>query len=617
MPHLLCDFTLSFTPQQSLDTRKHMMVNRTQRPDTNRRDWQNLHSMLPFLWEYRGRALFALACLIASKVANVGVPLILKGIVDALQGKPQQVLVLPVILLLGYGVLRLASALFNELRDTVFARVRYHAMRKLSVRVLEHLHNLSLRFHLERKTGAISRDLERGTGSVSTLMNFMVFSIIPIAVEFTLVAFILLGNYSPVFAVITFATVAVYVFFTVKITEWRMDHRHEMNRLDSQSSNQAVDSLINYETVKYFNNEKLELARYDDTLGQWEESAVKSQTSMSLLNFGQSSIIGVGVTIIMFFAANAVVNGEMSIGDLVMVNAFLLQLFLPLGSLGIVYRQVKYTLADMDMVFRLLETPQEVRDVVGAGELQVTRGEIRFEAVDFAYQPERPILRGVSFSVAAGTKLAVVGHSGAGKSTLSRLLYRFYDVTGGRILLDGQDIAQATQASLRKAIGIVPQDTVLFNASIRYNLQYGNPHASQAELERAADMAHIRTFIDSLPDGWETVVGERGLKLSGGEKQRVAIARAILKKPPILIFDEATSSLDSATEQAIQQTLHEVAGHHTTLMIAHRLSTIVDADRILVLDQGRVVEQGTHAELLALHGQYFAMWELQLRDDTR
>jgi ATP-binding cassette subfamily B protein len=594
-----------------------MMPNRTERPTDNRRDWHNLRSMLPFLWEYRGRALFALACLVLSKVANVGVPVVLKDIVDALQGKPEQVLILPVVLLLGYGALRLASALFNELRDTVFARVRYHAMRQMSVRVLEHLHNLSLRFHLERKTGAISRDLERGTASVSTLMNFMVFSIIPIAVEFTLVAVILLGSYSPVFALVTFATVAVYVIFTVKITEWRMDHRHQMNRLDSQSSNQAVDSLINYETVKYFNNEKLELKHYDQTLGEWEETAVKSQTSMSILNFGQSSIIAIGVTFIMVFAADAVVQGEMSIGDLVMVNAFLLQLFLPLGTLGIVYRQVKYTLADMDMVFRLLETPQEVKDSATAGELQVPRGEIRFESVDFGYQAERPILRGVSFSVPAGSKLAVVGHSGAGKSTLSRLLYRFYDVTGGRILIDDQDIAQVSQASLRRAIGIVPQDTVLFNNSIRYNLQYGNPQASHADIERAAAMAHIREFIESLPDGWETVVGERGLKLSGGEKQRVAIARAILKQPPILIFDEATSSLDSATEQAIQHTLHEVAGNYTTLMIAHRLSTVVDADQILVLDKGQVVEQGSHTELLALQGQYARMWELQLHDDSQ
>ena len=591
------------------------MAGRTERVSTERRDWRNLKSVLPFLWEYRGRALFALLCLIASKVAMVGVPVVLKDLVDALQATPAKVVVLPVSLLMAYGALRLASSVFNELRDTVFARVRYHAMRKMSVRVLEHLHQLSLRFHLERKTGAISRDLERGTASVSTLMNFMVFSIIPIAVEFGLVAFMLLKNYAPIFALVTFITVAVYVYFTIKITEWRMDHRHEMNRLDSQSSNQAVDSLINYETVKYFNNEELELKRYDQTLADWESVAVKSQTSMSLLNFGQTSIISIGVTVIMFLAANSVVQGSISIGDLVMVNAFMLQLFLPLGSLGIIYRQMKYTLPDMDMVFRLLETPQEVTDSPAATDLVVKQANISFEHVAFAYQNERPILRDVSFKIAAGHKVAIVGHSGAGKSTISRLLYRFYDITSGRILIDGQDISQVTQSSLRKAIGIVPQDTVLFNDTIRYNLQYGNLQASQAELEQAADMAHIRHFIESLPDGWDTLVGERGLKLSGGEKQRVAIARAILKQPPILIFDEATSSLDSATEQAIQQTLREVAGQHTTLMIAHRLSTIVDADQILVMDKGQVVEQGTHAELLVQDGIYKHMWELQLRDD--
>ena len=591
------------------------MSSRTESPSTNRRDWQNLQSMLPFLWEYRGRALFALACLILSKVATVGVPVLLKDLVDALQTQPQAALGLPIALLLGYGALRLASALFNELRDTIFARARYHAMRNVSVKVLEHLHQLSLRFHLERKTGAITRDIERGTASVSSLMNYMVFSIIPIAVEFGLVAFILLHNYTPIFAGITFVTVISYVWFTIKITEWRMDHRHLMNRLDSQSSNQAIDSLVNYETVKYFNNETLELQRFDNTLAQWEEAAVKSQTSMSILNFGQSAIIGIGVTFIMFFAAAGVLNGNMSIGDLVMVNAFMLQLFLPLSTLGIVYRQIKYTLADMDMVFRLLDTAQEVTDCPNAPNLQITRGEIRFENVDFGYQPERPILRGVSFSVPAGAKVAVVGHSGAGKSTLARLLYRFYDVTHGRILIDGQDIASVSQASLHKAIGIVPQDTVLFNDSLRYNLQYSNAHASQADLERAADMAHIRGFIESLPNGWDTVVGERGLKLSGGEKQRVAIARVILKQPPIMLFDEATSSLDTATEQAIQQTLHEVAGHHTTLMIAHRLSTIVDADQILVMDQGQVVEHGTHTELLTRNGQYARMWELQLREE--
>jgi ATP-binding cassette subfamily B protein len=590
------------------------MAGRTERVSTERRDWRNLKSVLPFLWEYRGRAVFALLCLIASKVAMVGVPVVLKDIVDTLQATPAKVVVLPVSLLMAYGVLRLASSLFNELRDTVFARVRYHAMRKMSVRVLEHLHQLSLRFHLERKTGAISRDLERGTASVSTLMNFMVFSIIPIAVEFGLVAFMLLKNYTPIFSLVTFITVAVYVYFTIKITEWRMDHRHEMNRLDSQSSNQAVDSLINYETVKYFNNEQLELKRYEQTLAEWENVAAKSQTSMSLLNFGQASIISIGVTIIMFLAANSVVQGSMSIGDLVMVNAFMLQLFLPLGSLGIIYRQMKYTLADMDMVFRLLETPQEVKDRPNATDLVVKQGQIAFDNVSFAYQPERPILKNVSFKIEAGHKVAIVGHSGAGKSTISRLLYRFYDVTSGHILIDGQDISQVTQSSLREAIGIVPQDTVLFNDTIRYNLQYGNLQASQAELEQAADMAHIRSFIESLPEGWNTLVGERGLKLSGGEKQRVAIARAILKQPPILIFDEATSSLDSATEQAIQQTLREVAGQHTTLMIAHRLSTIVDADQILVMDKGQVVEQGTHAELLAKEGIYKHMWELQLRD---
>lgn len=589
---------------------------RTQRPSGERRDWYNLKAMLPFLWEYRGRALFALVCLIAAKAANVGIPVILKEIVDTFENQPQQVLILPVILLLGYGVLRLASSLFNELRDTVFARVRYHAMRKLAVRVLDHLHHLSLRFHLERKTGGISRDLERGTRSVSSLMNFMVFSIIPIGVEFSLVALILLSNYAPIFALVTFGTVFAYVWFTVKLTEWRMDHRHAMNRLDSQANNQAIDSLVNYETVKYFNNEKLELERYDRTLGEWEDVAVKSQTSMSVLNFGQASIIGIGVTIIMFLAADGVVSGQMSIGDLVMVNAFMLQLFLPLGALGMIYRQIKYALADMDMVFRLLDTEQEVQDKSNVPDLQVSAGRVQFKHVDFAYQAARPILREVSFDIPAGQTVAVVGHSGAGKSTLSRLLYRFYDVDAGQICIDGQDIAGVTQSSLRKHIGIVPQDTVLFNDTLRYNLQYANPQASQVELERAAQMAHIHNFIQSLPDGWDTVVGERGLKLSGGEKQRVAMARAILKQPPILIFDEATSSLDSATEKAIQQTLHEVAGQHTTLMIAHRLSTIVNADRILVMDAGRVVEQGTHAELLALNGLYQQMWELQLQDEN-
>lgn len=589
-----------------------MPAARTERAHTDRRDWHNLKSMLPFLLDFRGRVFFALACLVAAKVANVGIPVVLKMIVDSLEQKPQQLLILPLSLLLAYGALRLAAALFNELRDTVFARVRYHAIRQVSVRVLEHLHKLSLRYHLERKTGGIARDIERGTSSISTLLNYLVFSIVPIAIEFTLVAVILLHNYAPIFALVTFATVVIYVIFTIKITEWRMDHRHAMNRLDSQSSNQSIDSLINYETVKYFNNEQLELERYDRTLCEWEDMAVKSQTSMSILNFGQGAIIAIGVTLIMFLATQGVVDGSLSLGDLVMVNAFMLQLFIPLGALGVMYRQLKYTLADMDMLFHLLETPPEINDLPDAPALQIQQGEIRFEQVDFGYTPERPILQNVSFTIPAGKKLAVVGHSGAGKSTLSRLLYRFYEVTSGRISIDGQDIRSVTQHSLRKAIGIVPQDTVLFNDSIRYNLQYGNPQATQAELERAAEMAQIRQFIESLPEGWNTVVGERGLKLSGGEKQRVAIARAILKQSPILIFDEATSSLDSATEQAIQKTLNAVAGQHTTLMIAHRLSTIVDADQILVMNQGQVVEQGTHSELLQYEGIYKQMWELQL-----
>ena len=577
----------------------------------DRRDLLNLRNMLPFLWEYRGRALFALGCLVLAKLANVGIPMLLKQIVDQLEQGEKTLLVLPLFLLLGYGVLRLSSSLFNELRDAVFARVRYRAMRRLSNRVLSHLHDLSLRFHLQRKTGAISRDLERGSRSVSSILNYMVFSILPMLVEFGLVALVLLTQYDIVFTLITFGAVAVYIAFTLAVTEWRMEYRHTMNRLDSKANGQAFDSLINYETVKYFGNEKLELQRYDETLQGWEENAVKSQTSMSLLNFGQGAIIAVGVTLIMIFAADGVVTGAMSIGDLVLVNAFMLQLFIPLGFLGIVYRQIKYSLADMDLIFKLLESKPEITDAANAQPLQLKSGEVRFEQVDFAYQPERKILHGVDFTIRPGEKVAVVGHSGAGKSTLSRLLFRFYDVTGGRVLLDGQDVREVTRDSLREVIGIVPQDTVLFNDSILYNIAYGRPGASREEIEEAARMAHIAEFIESLPEGYASVVGERGLKLSGGEKQRVAIARAILKRPRILVFDEATSSLDSKTEQAIQETLKEVARDHTTLVIAHRLSTVVDADRILVMDQGRICEQGTHRELLQQAGSYAQMWQLQ------
>ncbi|MES9940704.1 MAG: ABC transporter ATP-binding protein/permease [Candidatus Thiodiazotropha sp. 6PLUC2] len=578
---------------------------------TDRRDLHNLKSMLPFLWEYRGRAMFALGCLVLAKLANVGIPLLLKEIVDGLETGEQTILILPLFLLLAYGALRLASSLFNELRDAVFARVRYRAMRNLSNRVLTHLHELSLRFHLERKTGAISRDLERGTRSVSTILNYMVFSILPMVVEFSLVAAVLLTQYDIAFSLVTFGTVIIYVGFTLAITEWRMEYRHIMNRLDSEANSQAFDSLINYETVKYFGNEKLELHRFDETLSNWEENAVKSQTSMSLLNFGQGGIIAVGVTFIMIFAAKGVVDGTMTIGDLVLVNAFMLQLFIPLNFLGIVYRQIKYSLADMDLIFKLLEQEPEITDAEDATSLVLQGGEVRFEQVDFSYQSERQILRKVDFTLKAGEKLAVVGHSGAGKSTLSRLLFRFYDVTQGAILIDGQDIRQVTRESLRSAIGIVPQDTVLFNESILYNLAYGRPNATQEEIEEAARIAQISEFIQQLPDGYQTIVGERGLKLSGGEKQRVAIARAMLKRPQILIFDEATSSLDTKTEQAIQETLGEVARNHTTLVIAHRLSTVVDADRILVMDQGAIIEQGTHQQLLQRQGHYQQMWLLQ------
>jgi len=582
----------------------------------NRNDWVNVRRIAEYLKAYRGRAMFALICLIVAKWANIGVPLILRDLIDSFD-KSLQTLVLPVSLLLAYGALKLANSLFSELRDTVFARVRYHAMRQLSNQVLAHLHTLSLRFHLDRKTGAISRDLERGTRSVSTMMNFMVFSFIPIFVEFTLVAIILLASYDGIFALITFGTIVVYALFTIAISNWRINYRHSMNRLDSEANTQAFDSLINYETVKYFNNEHLELGRYDETLSEWEGMAVKSQTSMSVLNFGQNAIIAVGVTIIMFFAANQVVEGRMSIGDLVMVNAFMLQLFIPLGALGIIYRQFKYTLADMDLVFKLLSEIPEIGDEERANELVVEQGEVQFKNVHFAYQDDRTILAGIDFSVPAGKTVAVVGHSGAGKSTLARLLFRFYDVADGEVLIDGHDVRMVTQNSLRKSIGIVPQDTVLFNDTIHYNIQYGNLNASNAEVREAAAMAQIDEFIETLPDTWETRVGERGLKLSGGEKQRVAIARAILKRPAILVFDEATSSLDSTTEQAIQRTLRRISTTTTTLIIAHRLSTVVDADEILVMAQGKIIERGAHAELIQREGEYYRMWKLQLESGDR
>jgi len=588
----------------------------TELPESHGNDLKTLRSLAPFLWEYRVRVVLALVFLIFSKVANVGIPLMLKDIVDALDHDNMQ-LVLPLGLLLGYGALRLTSSLFNELRDAVFARVRHGAMRKVSVRVLDHLHRLSLRYHLERKTGGISRDIERGTRSVSSLLNYMVFSILPTLVEVTLIAGILLKRYSVWFAVITFVSVIAYIFFTFRITEWRMKYRVKMNASDSKANTQAIDSLINYETVKYFGNEQHELSRYDASLEEWEDAAVKSQTSLSALNVGQASIIALGVTSIMILASSGVVDEQLSIGDLVLINAFLLQLFIPLNFLGIVYSQLKHAIADMQLMFDVLEKRPEIENAPDAVALAVRHGEVCVDRISFAYDPDRPILDDVSFTIPAGQRVAVVGPSGAGKSTLARLLFRFYDVNKGRILIDGQDIRSVTQESLRAAIGIVPQDTVLFNDTLRYNIGYARQDAGFEDIQQAAKLANIHDFIISLPKGYDTVVGERGLKLSGGEKQRVAIARAILKNPKVLIFDEATSSLDSQSEQSILESLRSAAQNHTTLVIAHRLSTIIDADQILVMQQGRIVERGNHAQLLSHAGVYAQLWELQQQEEEK
>jgi ABC-type transport system involved in Fe-S cluster assembly fused permease/ATPase subunit len=587
-----------------------MHIRPTSLPETGA-DLKSLRALLPFLWSYRGRVVLALGFLVLAKVASVGIPLVLKEIVDRLESTEGMALVLPLAFLIAYGALRLASSLFNELRDAVFARVRHGATRSISVKVLEHLHRLSLRYHLERKTGGLSRDIDRGTRSVSSILNYMVFSLLPTLVEITLIAGILLNRYSIWFTVITVVSVIAYIAFTLKVTEWRMKYRVAMNAMDSQANTQAIDSLLNYETVKYFGNEAHELLRYNDSLRNWEASAVKSQTSLSTLNFGQAAIIAIAVTLIMVLASQGVVSGSMTLGDLVLVNAFLLQLFIPLNFLGIVYSQLKHALADMQLMLDVLKCEPEITDRQDARELEIAEAGVRFENVSFGYDASRPILYDVSFHIEPGRKVAVVGPSGAGKSTLARLLFRFYDVNSGHIRINDQDIRDVTQDSLRRAIGIVPQDTILFNESLYYNLAYARPGASRDEIEQAARLASIHDFIMSLPEDYDTVVGERGLKLSGGEKQRVAIARAILKQPRILVFDEATSSLDSHSEQLILEALREVAAHHTTLAIAHRLSTITDADNILVMDAGRIVEQGTHQDLLARGDFYAKMWSLQ------
>ncbi len=583
---------------------------RTEGPHKQRTDYKNLLLMFPYVWTYRWRVLIALGCLIAAKVATVAVPLVLKGIVDSLDIETS-LLVLPLGLLLAYGALRLTTAIFNELRDVLFARVRYRAIQKLSTRVLEHLHHLPLRFHLERQTGSITRDLERGTQSLSSIINYMVFIILPTIVELTLVAAILFGAYALKFFLVTLLTVVIYILFTLVVTNWRMKYRHEMNRLDSEANSIAVDSLLNFETVKYFNNERYELSRYGNTLSQWENAAVKSITTMSMLNFGQAAIIAVGVTFIMIFAAAGVKSGSMTLGDLVLVNALMLQLFVPLNTLGIVYRQITYSLADMDLLLKLLNKDTEVKDAQDATLLNVKAAEIEFEQVSFSYQQEREILRDVNITIPSGHKVAVVGPSGAGKSTIARLLFRFYDVTSGAVRIDGQDVRKCTQESLHQAIAVVPQDTVLFNESIHFNIHYAKPGASKDEIVHAAKLANIHEFIEQLPQQYDTVVGERGLKLSGGEKQRIAIARAVLKNPRILIFDEATSSLDSQSESVILNAMQDITHGVTTLVIAHRLSTVVDADTIYVLDNGMLVESGSHRELLVHQGMYAKMWALQ------
>jgi ABC-type transport system involved in Fe-S cluster assembly fused permease/ATPase subunit len=582
--------------------------------NTNRADWRTIRTLIPYLMEFKWRVFAAMSMLILSKLANVSVPLVLKEIIDAL-GKDKALLMVPVFLIVGYGVLRLFSTLFGELRDAVFANVTQRAIRRVALQVFEHLHSLSLRFHLDRQTGGVSRDIERGTRGIGFLLNFTLFNILPTLLEIGLVAAILLKKYTPWFAVITFITLVIYIAFTLFITEWRMVVRRTMNDLDSKANTRAIDSLLNYETVKYFGNEQYEANRYDHHMEQWETAAVRNQTSLALLNSVQSVVIAIGITALMLLAASQVVKGKMTVGDLVLVNVYMIQLYMPLHFLGFVYREIRHSLADMEKMFSLLNEHREIADAPNAAILQVGKAEVSFEQVSFSYSPDRQILFDVSFTIPEGHKVAVVGSSGAGKSTLSRLLFRFYDVQQGRILINGQDIRGVTQTSLRAAIGIVPQDTVLFNDTIYYNIAYGKPGSTRDEIIAAAQAAHIHGFIESLPQGYDSMVGERGLKLSGGEKQRVAIARAILKNPAILIFDEATSALDSKSEKAIQAELRSIAQNRTTLVIAHRLSTVVDADQILVMDHGKIVERGTHRELLAQNRLYAQMWNLQKQEE--
>ncbi len=581
--------------------------------EPRRNEWRVVPLLLPYLWEYRTRVSVALLFLVIAKLSNVGVPLMLKEVVDALDPK-LALAALPLGVLAAYGLLRFSSTLFAELRDILFVKVTQRAIRRVALAVFRHLHGLSLRFHLERQTGGVSRDIERGTRGISTLLSYMLFSILPVVLEFFLVAAVLVTRFDWRFPAVTFAAVGLYIAFTIAITEWRIGIRRRANELDSRANSRAIDSLLNYETVKYFNNEEFEAGRYDHSLQRYEGAAVKSESSLGLLNIGQSCIIAAAVTLLMLLAAQGVIDETLTLGDLVLVNALLIQLYIPLNHLGMVYREIKQSLIDMDRMFRLLEENREIADDPAARDLTPGPLAVRFAEVDFSYEARRRILQQVAFEVPAGAKVAVVGPSGSGKSTLARLLFRFYDVSGGSVLVGDCDLRTLRQSSLRSAIGIVPQDTVLFNDTILYNIHYGRPSATQEEVIEAAKAAQIHDFISRLPDGYQAQVGERGLKLSGGEKQRVAIARAILKNPRILIFDEATSALDSETEKSIQAELDRIARGRTTLVIAHRLSTIMDADQILVMDGGCIVERGSHDALLAAEGQYAQMWALQQRE---
>jgi ABC-type transport system involved in Fe-S cluster assembly fused permease/ATPase subunit len=587
-------------------------------------DWATLSRLFPYLWIYKWRVMAALAFMVGAKLANVGVPLLLKNLVDSLSfkpGDPAALLVVPVALLVGYGALRLSTSLFTELRELVFSKATEGAARSISLQVFRHLHAMSLRFHLERQTGGMTRDIERGTRGVHSLISYSLYSIIPTLIEVTLVLTLLAVKFDVWFAWITITALVVYIFFTITVTEWRTQFRKKMNELDSSAHSRAIDSLLNYETVKYFNNEEFEAKRYDENLERYRRAAVKSQTTLSLLNTGQQLIIAVALVTMLWRATQGVVEGRMTLGDLVMVNAFMIQLYIPLNFLGVIYREIKQSLTDLEKMFTLMEREREIDDVPGAVPMRLTPNatdaSVRFDHVTFAYDPARTILHDISFEIPAGKTVAVVGPSGSGKSTLARLLFRFYDVQSGKILIAGQDIKQVTQASVRQAIGIVPQDTVLFNDTVEYNIAYGQPGATRAQVEEAAKAAHIHNFIASTPAGYSTMVGERGLKLSGGEKQRVAIARTLLKNPPILIFDEATSALDSANERAIQAELVSVSSNKTTLVIAHRLSTVVDAYEILVMDAGHIIERGSHAVLLAAGGRYAQMWALQQQTSER